>query len=141
MIEITKNNSTKNAVELKKELNENGVSIEYITINGQKVGMFGSVNEKDREAAVKALNAAYESSNGNIMEMMRKLTAIATMEEKEINPDEMVEVRGRGIMISYVNATAYTMDGKEIANCKDIPNISNEAIKALLVARVEVALR
>lgn len=140
MINLTKSNPTKNAVELKKELNENGVSIEYITINGQKIGMFGSANEKDREAAVKALNAAYEASNGDIYEMMTKLTAIATMEEKEIAPDEMVEVCGVEIMISYSKAAAYTMDGEEIASCADLPSMPNEAIKAVLMARVETVL-
>lgn len=140
MINLTKSNPTRNAVSLRKELNENGVAIEYIVINDQKIGILGSVSEADREAAVKALNAAYEASNGDIYEMMCKLTTIATIEEKEIEPDEMVEVCGVEVMISYANATAYTMDGEEIANCKELPNISNEAIKAVLMARVELAL-
>ena len=139
MINIT-NTNTKNVVELRKELNANGVAIEYITIDGQKIGMLGAVNEKDREAAIKTLNEAYAASNGNIMEMMQKLMTIATIEEKEIAPDELVEVCGEEIMISYSNKTAYTMDGEEIADCAELPSMPNEAIKAVLMARVETAL-
>lgn len=140
MINITTPDTSKNAVELRKELNKNGVSIEYITIDGQKIGMLGCMNESDKEAAVKALNDAYVASNGNIYEMMQKLSTIATIEEKEIQPDEIVEVCGEEIMISYANATAYTMDGEEIASCADLPSMPNEAIKAVLMAKVETAL-
>lgn len=140
MTNITTPNTTKNAVELRTELNANGVAIEYICIDGQKIGILGSVNEADKQAAIKTLNAAYAASNGDIMEMMQKLMTIATIEEKEIKPDEMVEVCGVDIILSYANATAYTMDGEEIANCTDLPSMRNEAIKAVLIARVETAL-
>lgn len=137
MLNIT---NTKNVVELKKELNENGVAIEYITIEGKKIGMLGAVSEVDKEAAIKTLNAAYAASNGNIYEMMQKLTTLATMEEKEIDPDEAVQVCGMDILLSYSKKTAYTMSGKEIANCTDLPSMPNEAIKAVLIARAETAL-
>ena len=140
MITINTPNTTKNAVELRTELNANGIAIEYITIDGQKIGMMGCTSETDKEAAIKALNAAYAASNGNIYEMMQKLMTIATIEEKEIEPDEIVEVCGEDILISYSKATAYTMDGEEIANCADLPSMPNEAIKAVLVARVKTAL-
>ena len=131
----------KNAVEIRSELNANGTKVEYIVIDGQKIGIMGSVNETDRAAAIKALNAAYVASNGNIYEMMQKLGAMATIEEKEIDPDEMVEVCGVEIMLSYAKAKAYTMDGNEIANCEDMPTLPKEAVKALLIARVENALK
>lgn len=140
MVNITTPDTSKNAVELRSELNANGVSIEYITVNGQKIGMMGVVSEADKEAAIKTLNAAYAASNGNIYEMMQKLSTIATIEEKEIAPDEIVEVCGVEIMISYTNKTAYTMDGEEIVNCADLPDMSNEAIKAVLTAKVETVL-
>ena len=130
----------KNAVEIRKELKENGTTIEYIVIDGQKCGILGSVSKADREAALKALNAAYVASNGDIYEMMQKLSTIATIEENGIEPDEVVEVDGVEIILSYANATAYTMDGEEIANCADLPAIPNEAVKALLIERVKNAL-
>ena len=133
-------NTLKNAVEIRSELKANGTKVEYIVINGQKCGIMGSVNEADRKAALNALNAAYVASNGDIYEMMSKLATVATIEEKEIEPDEVVNICGCEIILSYKNKKAYTMDGEEVANCTDISDIPNEAIKALLIARAEVAM-
>lgn len=130
----------KNAVEIRSELKGNGTKIEYIVIDGVKCGILGSVSEADKAAALDALNKAYVASNGNIYEMMQKLSTIATIEEKEIDPDEAVDVCGVEILLSYSKAKAYTMDGEEIANCDDMPTLPKEAIKALLIARVENAL-
>ena len=133
--------TTKNAVEIRSELKENGTKIEYIVIDGQKCGILGSTSEKDRDAALKALNAAYIASNGNVFEMMEKLSTIATIEEKQIMPDEVVEVCGVDIILSYSSAKAYTMDGEEIANCDDLHvDMPKEVAKALLVERVKNAL-
>ena len=133
-------NTNKNAVEIRSELKANGTKVEYIVIDGVKCGIMGSVNEADRAAALKVLQDAYVASNGDIIEMMCKLNTIATIEENNIEPDEVVEICDEQIMLSYTNRKAYTMDGEEIANCDDIANISKEAIKALLIARVELAL-
>lgn len=132
--------TTKNAVELRSELKANGTSIEYIVIDGQKCGILGSVSETDRKAALKALNDAYIASNGNILEMMEKLATIAELAEKDIEPDEVVEVCGMEIIISYAHGKAYTMTGNEIANCDDLPSMPKEAIKAVLMARVEAMM-
>lgn len=134
---ITKTNNTKNAVEIRKELKANGTSIEYIVIDGQKVGMLGTTSEKDKQNALKAIQTALDSSNGNVYEMMQKLNTIAIIEENEISPDEMIEVCGLDIMISYADKKAYDCCGKEIASCDDLPDMPNEAVKAVLVARVE----
>lgn len=139
MANIT-NNTIKNAVEIYTEFNENGTKIEYITVDGQRIGILGSVSERDRNAALKVLNDTYAASNGNIMEMMQKLTTIATIEEKEIEPDEMIEINGEEVIISYKNAAAYTTDGEEIVNCADLPSMPVEAIKAVLVARMEAIM-
>lgn len=130
----------KNAVEIRSELAANGTKVEYIVIDDVKCGILGSVNEADRAAAIKALNAAYVASNGDIMEMMQKLNTIATIEEKKIEPDEVVEVCGVEVILSYAKAKAYTMDGDELANCEDLPAMPKEAVKAVLMARVETAL-
>ena len=129
-------NTIKNAVEIRTELKTNGTKVEYIVLNGQKCGILGSVNEKDRAAAIKALEAAYTASNGDIYEMMQKLATVATIEENGIEPDEVVDVCGEEVILSYTNRKAYTMDGEEIANCDGLPDMPNEAVKALLVARV-----
>lgn len=140
MTNITTTNTTKNAVEIRAELKSNGTTVEYIVVNGQKLGVLGSANEKDKQNAIKTIQTALDASNGNIYEMMQKLSTIATIEEKEILPDEMIEIGGREIIISYESKAAYTIDGEEIANCADLPDMSNEAIKAVLVARVEAIL-
>ena len=130
----------KNAVEIRSELKANGTNVEYIVIDGQKIGIMGSVSEADRAAALKALQAAYVASNGDIMEMMQKLSVIATIEEKEIEPDEVVEVCGTEIMLSYTNRKTYTMCGKELANCDDLPDMHKDATRAVLIARTETML-
>lgn len=130
-------NTRKNAVEIREELKANGTKIEYIVIDGQKVGVLGSTSEKDRQNAIAAIQKALDASDGNIYEMMQKLETIATIEEKEIEPDEMIEICGEDVIISYAAKTAYTIDGEEIVDCKDLPDMPNEAIKAVLVARVE----
>ena len=130
----------KNAVEIRSELNAQGVKIEYITINDQKVGILGSMNERDREAALKALNDAYIASGGDILAMLAHLSTIATIDEKGIVPDEVIEVCGHEVIISYEQAKAFTMDGEEVASCADIPNLNRDAAKAILQARAQIAL-
>lgn len=135
MTNITTTNTAKNAVEIRAELAKNGTTIEYIVINDQKVGILGSVSEKDKQNAIKAIQTALNASNGNIYEMMTKLSTIATIEEKEIISDEMIEVDGEDVIISYASKAAYDLNGNEIVDCRDLPDIPNEAIKAVLEAR------
>lgn len=137
---INSTNHSKNAVEIRAELQANGTTMEYITINGQKVGILGSTSEKDKQNAIKAIQTALDASDGDIYEMMQKLSTIATIEENNIQPDDMVDVCGVDVIISYAAKTAYTVDGEEIANCADLPDMPNEAIKAVLIARTETAL-
>jgi hypothetical protein len=130
-------NTIKNAVEIRSELNAQGVKIEYVIIDGQNIGMLGTVNERDRDAALKALNDAYIASGGDLMAMAANLNTIAAITENNITPDEMIEINGVNVIISYESATAYTIDGEEIVDCKDIPNMPRDGIKALLISRVE----
>ena len=137
MANINTTNTRKNAVEIYKELDANGTTIEFIVINGQKVGILGSVSDKDKQRAIDAIQAALDGSNGNIYEMMQKLQTIAAMNENDIEPDEMIKVCDMDIIISYNKRAAYTTDGTEIANCDDLPSMPYEAVKALLIARIE----
>ena len=138
---INTSKATKNAVEIRAELANNGTTIEYIIVNGQKLGILGATSEKDRQNALKAIQTALDASNGNIYEMMQKLSTIATIEEKKIKPDEMIAVNRREYIISYSAKKAYALNGKEVANCTDLPDMPNEAIKAVLVARIESKVR
>lgn len=140
MTTINTTNTNKNAVEIRTELANNGTVIEYIVVNGQKLGILGSTGEKDKQNAIRAIQTALDASNGNIYEMMQKLSTIATIEENEIAADEMIAVNGVDVIISYTSKAAYTTNGDEIANCNDLPDMPNEAVKAVLEARVQVAL-
>lgn len=141
MANINTTNNKKNAVEICKELGAGGVVIEYIVINGQKVGILGSVSDKDRQKAIDAIQTALDASDGDIYEMMQKLSTVATITENNIEPDEMIEVCDTELIISYDARAAYTTDGEEIANCDDLPKMPYEAVKAVLIARAEVALQ
>lgn len=134
---INTTNSNKNAVEIRAEIEKNGTKIEYIIINGQKIGILGTTSANDREKAMKAIQTALDASNGDIMEMMMKLNTIAAIEEKEIKPDEMMEICGKEIIISYASKAAYDLNGEELANCRDLVDMPNEAIKAVLEARIQ----
>lgn len=140
MTTINTTNNTKNAVEIRTELAKNGTTIEYIVVNGQKIGMLGSTGEQDKQNAIRAIQTALDASNGNIYEMMRKLSTIATIEENEIDADEMIKIDGVDVIISYASKTVYYTNGEEIANCTDLPDMPKEAIKAVLEARVKVVL-
>ena len=140
MATINTTNHRKNAVEIRRELKANGTTIEYIVIDNVKIGILGSTSEKDRQSAIKTIQAALDASNGDIYEMMEKLSTIATIEEKEIESDEMIDVCGEQIIISYERKTAYTIDGEELVNCTDLPDMPNEAIREVLKARVQIIL-
>lgn len=141
MATITTIKNNKSAVEIRSELKANGTKIEYIVINGQKVGILGSINEADRKKAIETLSKVFTDCNGNLYEMMQKLREIATLEEKEVEHDEVVKVRGNDILLSYSKRKAYNMYGKELANCNDLPTMPKAAVKAVLVARVETILK
>ena len=137
MANINTTNTRKNAVEIYQELALNGTVIEYIVINGQKVGILGSASEKDRQKAIGAIQAALDASGGNIYEAIQKLSTVAAMTENDIKPDEMITIHDVNIIISYDSRAAYTTDGEKIADCDGLPEMPYEAVKALLIARIE----
>lgn len=135
--------TTKNPIELRKTLREDGVTVEYVYIDGIPVSILGSTSATDRDTAIKAIEKAYLASGGDIYRTLTNLMTIADLEEKKVEADETIKVCGKDIIISYAYAKAYTMDGTEIANCDDLPEstaMPKAAVKALLEARVRVAL-
>jgi len=128
----------KNHIEIRQEL-QNGTTIEYVVIDGAKVGILGSLNEKDRAAAINLLEKAYNETGGNIGAMIATLSNIANDTEKGVTPDEIISVDGIEIEIEYSSGKALLVGGDEIANCDDldVSSLPNEAIKALLEARVK----
>lgn len=137
MATINKTNTLKNAVEIKKVFDENGVAVEHIVVDGQNIGILGYVDEEDKQRAINAIQTAFDASNGDVYAMMKKLCTIATIKEKEISPDEAISVNGAEYIVSYEAKTAYDTYGEIVATCNELPDMPNEAIKAILVERIK----
>ena len=102
--------------------------------------MMGYVSEKDRDAGLKLLSDALRATAGNIPAAMTYMYQACAVAANEIQPDEAVDVDGKEILICYGDRKAY--DGTtEIANLADIGcELSNVAIKAMLIDRVRLAM-
>lgn len=137
------NNSKKslNRVALMKENNSN---LEFLYIDGIKVGAMGSVSDADREAGIKVIQRIVDNSNKKgmalVMEVMSQVNFEASMNENNIQPDEQVKVEDTDCVISYKNLRIYTMDGKELASAEDYANVENRAVKEILKLRAQAKL-
>ena len=120
-----------------------GQTFEFLCIDGIKVGVAGYSNPKDKETAIKfiqdivnnsdkrGMQLAMEVGNAYRMAAMQGELGVPTNEKPE-----SVEVNGKKMVIMYSNKTIYNENmTKEIANCKDLPNMPKEAIKAVLMER------
>lgn len=134
---INTKKTPKNIIEIRSELASNGTKLEHIIIDGHNVGIIGTTSEADRNNAIRAIETALESSNGNIYEAIQKLSTIATIEENNISPDEIVEVDGDDYIFSYANKTAYDMEGNPVVHCNSLPDMPKEGTKAVLEARIQ----
>lgn len=133
------NNSKKslNRVALMRENNSN---LEFLYIDGIKVGAMGSVSDADREAGIKVIQRIVDNSNKKgmalVMEVMSQVNFEASMNENNIQPDEQVKVENTDCVISYQSKKIYDMAGKELASASDIgDNTPKEAIREILKLR------
>lgn len=137
------NNSKKslNRVALMKENNSN---LEFLYIDGIKVGAMGSVSDADREAGIAVIQHIVDNSNKKgmalVMEVMSQVNFEASMNENNIIPDEQVKIEDTDCVISYKNLRIYTMDGKELASAEDYANVENRAVKEILKLRAQAKL-
>lgn len=138
------NNSKKslNRVALMKENNSN---LEFLYIDGIKVGAMGSVSDADREAGIaviqRIVNNSDEKGMALVMEVMSQVNFEASMNEKQIQPDEQVKVEDTDCVISYQSKKIYDMAGKELADASDIgDNTPKEAIREILKLRAQAKL-
>ncbi len=126
-----------NRVQLMKENNSN---LEFLYIDGIKVGAMGSVSEADREAGIAAIQRIVDNSDKKgvalIMEVMSQVNFEASMNENNIQPDEQVRIEDEDCVISYQSKKIYDMAGKELADASDMgDNIPKEAIREILKLR------
>lgn len=129
-----------NTVELKKEINGQGCSLDIIYVNGQPFVNIGYVSEADKEACLKAVQTAVDNSD-TLMEAKMKLQNCCELTAAGIDPDEEVVIEGYKIMISYKERKAYSAL-KEVANLDDLslPSVGKDVILALLTDRVKLYL-
>ena len=145
-----------NNINTKKSLNrvqlmkENNTNMEFLYIDGIKCGCMGSVNDRDHEAGLAVIQRIVDNSNKTgmalVMEVMAQVQFESSMNEKEINPDEVLEVKVDDItypcVLSYEKKALYDEAGEEICNARDIDcELDERALKALLEARAVNALR
>lgn len=137
MANINNNKKSLNRVQLMKENNSN---LEFLYIDGIKVGAMGSVSEADREAGIAAIQRIVDNSDKKgvalIMEVMSQVNFEASMNENNIQPDEQVRIEDEDCVISYQSKKIYDMAGKELADASDMgDNIPKEAIREILKLR------
>lgn len=144
------NINTKKSLNRIQLMKENNTNLEYLYIDEIKCGCMGSVNDRDREAGLAAIQRIVDNSDKTgmalVMEVMAQVQFEASMNEKEINPDEVLEVKVDGItypcILSYKKKALFDEAGEEICNTRDIDcELDERALKALLEARAVNAIR
>ena len=133
------NINTKKSLNRVQIMKENDTNLEYLYIDNIRVGVMGSVNDHDREKALAAIQRMVDNSNKTgmalVMEIMLQSQFEASMNEKEINPDEVLEVKVDGItypcILSYEKKALFDEAGEEICNTRDIDcELDERALKA-----------
>ena len=142
MANINNNKKSLNRVALMKENNSN---LEFLYIDGIKVGAMGSVSDADREAGLAVIQRIVNNSDKKgialIMEVMSQVNFEASMNENNIQPDEQVRIEDEDCVISYQSKKIYDMAGKELADASDMGgNIPKEAIREILKLRAQAKL-
>ena len=144
------NINTKKSLNRVQLMKENNTNLEYLYIDGIKCGCMGSVNDRDREAGLAVIQRIVDNSDKTgmalVMEVMAQVQFESSMNEKEINPDEVLEVKVDGItypcVLSYEKKALFDEAGEEICNTRDIDcELDERALKALLEARAVNAIR
>lgn len=144
------NINTKKSLNRVQLMRENNSNLEFLYIDNIRVGCMGSVNDRDREAGLTAIQRIVDNSDKTgmalVMEVMAQVQFESSMNEKEINPDEVLEVKVDGItypcVLSYGKKALFDEAGEEICNTRDIDcELDERALKALLEARAINALR
>ena len=133
-------NNTKKSLNRVQLMKENNSNLEFLYIDGIKVGAMGSVSEADREAGIAAIQRIVDNSDKKgvalVMEVMSQMNFEASMNENHIIPDEQVRIEDEDCVISYQSKKIYDMAGKELADASDMgDNIPKEAIREILKLR------
>lgn len=122
--------------------NGNGGLIPIINNKPEPILMFGYVSESDKQAGIKLIREAVLATNGDVYKAADYIRNAITIAANDIKPDEVVDVDGNEMLISY-SARAIYLDTIEIANLDDMGDtpMDNEVIKALLKAKATIELQ
>lgn len=138
---IEKTNTNKSVIELRKELADNGTKVENVYVDGTLFTTIGYVSERDKDACLKAIQAAVDGSD-NLYEAMQKLMINAKLTDNEVEPDEEIELPYGTMFISYANKAIYDQNGKEVVNCRELEcDLPPEACRTILMQRFELAMQ
>ena len=134
------NINTKKSLNRVQLMKENNTNLEYLYIDNIRVGVMGSVNDRDREAGLAVIQRIVDNSDKKgmalVMEVMSQVNFEASMNENNIQPDEQVRIEDEDCVISYQSKKIYDMAGKELADASDMgDNIPKEAIREILKLR------
>ena len=134
------NINTKKSLNRVQLMKENNTNLEYLYIDNIRVGVMGSVNDRDREAGLAVIQRIVNNSDKKgmalVMEVMSQVNFEASMNENNIQPDEQVRIEDEDCVISYQSKKIYDMAGKELADASDMgDNIPKEAIREILKLR------
>lgn len=146
MTNITKTNNKKSMVEIVKSIRQNA-EVEILKVDGIECGIMGYANEADKQAGIAVIQQIVDNSDKRgwalAMEVMQTMLVAGWQKEAGIPADakpETVKVNGKDMNILYDKKAIYNNDlTKEIANCKDLPDMPKEAIKAVLFERAKNA--
>ena len=140
----------KTTVQLIQETNAAGVTLEYLAIDGVKIGTMGYTSQKDKEAAIKFVQRIVDNSQNTgyalYNEIMQTCMTGAAMTEEgiEAKDSEEVEIDGVPIIINYEAQKAYIGIDKSLEAIADLEDLDcelpAEAVKALLVERSKTAI-
>lgn len=133
-------NNTKKSLNRVQLMKENNSNLEFLYIDGIKVGAMGAVSEADREAGLAVIQRIVNNSDKKgmalAMEVMSQVNFEASMNENNIQPDEQVRIEDEDCVISYQSKKIYDMAGKELADASDMgDNIPKKAIQEILKLR------
>ena len=133
-------NNTKKSLNRVQLMKENNSNLEFLYIDGIKVGAMGTVSDADREAGLAVIQRIVNNSDKKgmalVMEVMSQMNFEASMNENNIQPDEQVRIEDEDCVISYQSKKIYDMVGKELADASDMgDNIPKEAIREILKLR------
>lgn len=141
---ITKNNTRKSVIEIVKSIRQNS-EVEILKIDGIECGVMGYDNDASKAAGIAAIQEVVDNSDKTgfdlVMEVVRVMSIAGKQNENGVSADaepEAVKVKGVNMNILYDKKAIYNSDlTKEIANCKDLPDMPKEAIKAVLIERAK----